>query len=82
MCGVATTCGSICSRWSTVGSLSNTSSPAPATWPDSMASASAASSIRSPRAVLMMRMPLRARASRSAFTRCRVCGVDGRCSDT
>ena len=26
MCGVATTCGSICSRWSTVGSFSNTSS--------------------------------------------------------
>ena len=40
-----------------------------------MASASAASSIRSPRAVLMIRMPFFARASRSALTMCRVCGV-------
>ena len=47
-----------------------------------MASASAFSSIRSPRAVLMMRMPFLARASRSAFTSCRVCAFDGMCSDT
>ena len=42
MCGVATTCGSVARRQSFGGSGSNTSSPAPATCPLSMASASAA----------------------------------------
>ena len=50
-------------------------------WPDSIASASAVSSIRSPRAVLMMRSPFLAAAKRAALKMCRVSGVDGMCSD-
>ena len=44
-------------RLALAGSLSNTSSAAPATWPLSSASLSAASSISPPRAQLMMRTP-------------------------
>ena len=44
-----------------------------------MASTSAASSTRSPRAVLMMRTPRRHRDSRSRFRSPRVAAVDGRC---
>ena len=54
--------------------------PAPATMPCSIARRSAASSISSPRAVLMMRMPGLQRANRSSLNRCLVSGVDGRCS--
>ncbi len=50
-------------------------------WPDSMASASAVSSIRSPRAVLMIRMPFFAFASRSALTMFFVVGVEGMWSE-
>ena len=59
MCGVATTCGSPVSALSGGGSVSNTSSPAPAMCPDWIASASAASSMSSPRAVFTIRAPLR-----------------------
>ena len=51
-----------------VGSLAKTSSPAPCTCPERMASASACSSTMPPRAVLMIRMPGLALASRSAST--------------
>ena len=77
MWGVATTCGSFVRRPSGGGSVSKTSSPAPATCPRSIASASAASSMSSPRAVLMMRMPGLQSASRRASSKWRVSGVDG-----
>jgi hypothetical protein len=57
MCGVAMTCGSFASRQSDGGSVSNTSTAAPATCPDSIASASADASISSPRAVFTSRTP-------------------------
>ena len=56
-CGVQTTLGKPNSTFSLAGSASKTSSAAPATWPDLMASASAFSSTRPPRAQLMMRTP-------------------------
>ena len=67
MCGVATTCGMEASAQSAGGSFSNTSRPAAATIPLSIASFSAASSISSPRAVLMIRMPGFIFASRSSL---------------
>ena len=57
-CGVSTTFGALRKGESLGnGSISNTSSAAPATWPACNASASAASSINPPRAQLMMRTP-------------------------
>ena len=64
-CGDTTTLGSSKSGDSVHGSLAKTSSPAPATMPSRMASASASSSTIPPRAVLMMRMPGLALANRS-----------------
>ncbi len=63
--GATTTDGSSNSGDSVVGSLANTSRPAPCTWPERMASASASSSTIPPRAVLMMRRPGLDLASRS-----------------
>ncbi len=63
--GATTTEDSSNSGDSVVGSLAKTSRPAPWTWPDRMASARASSSTMPPRAVLMMRRPGLALASRS-----------------
>ena len=65
---------------SVAGSVSNTSSAAPATWPDLIASASAASSTRPPRAQLMMRTPCLVCASASRDRMLRVASVSGVCS--
>ena len=62
------------------GSSTNTSSAAPATWPDSSASFSAASSTRPPRAQLMMRTPFFALARFSRLRIFRVWSVSGVCS--
>ena len=78
MCGVATTWGSEARRQSCGGSASNTSRPGACDVSLSIASASAASSISSPRAVLMMRTPFLHFASRSALKRCLVDGSAGR----
>ena len=59
------------------GSLAKTSRPAPATMPSRMASASASSSTMPPRAVLTMRMPGLALASRSRPNSPTVSGVLG-----
>jgi hypothetical protein len=64
---VQTTLGRPNSGLSVAGSVSNTSKPAPATWPDLIASARAASSTRPPRAQLMMRTPGLVLASASAL---------------
>ncbi len=82
MCGVATTCGSLASDQSFGGSVPKTSRPAPATMPASIARASAASSIRSPLAVLISRRPGLHLAKRSSLNMCRVCGVLGMCRVT
>ena len=71
-CGVHTTFSSPNSGDGVAGSVSNTSSAAPATCPDSIASASAASSTSPPRAQLMMRTPglrLRQRLAREDVAR-------------
>ena len=66
-CGI--TCGAS-SAQSAGGSVSNTSRPAPPTRPCSMARRRAASSISSPRAVLISRMPGLQRAKRASLKRC------------
>ena len=76
-CGDTTTWGSSKSGDSVQGSLANTSRPAPATMPSRMASASASSSTMPPRAVLTMRMPGLALASRSRPNSPMVSGVLG-----
>ena len=81
MCGVATTRGNVASAQSVGGSFWNTSSPAPPTWPLCSAASSAASSISSPRAVLMMRTPFLHLLNRSALNSRLVCSVLGRCSE-
>ena len=65
---------------SVAGSTSNTSSAAPATWPDRSAAASAASSTSPPRAQLMMRTPGFIRAKASAERIFLVASVSGVCS--
>src|SRR5580693_3460338 len=77
--GVQTTFSSVNSGEEMAGSVSNTSRAAPATWPDLIASARAASSSRPPRAQLMMRTPSRVctRASRERMLR--VASVSGVC---
>ncbi len=81
MWGLATTCGNCCSAWSVVGSEVYTSRAAPPIWPALMASTSAGSSIKSPRAVLMILRPFLHFAKRAAPKICRVCDVDGMCSE-
>ncbi len=76
-CGDTTTPGSAKRGESVHGSLANTSSPAPATMPSRMASASASSSTMPPRAVLMMRIPGLALARRSRPNSPMVSGVFG-----
>ena len=68
-CGVTTTLGLPNSGWSVIGSDLKTSSAAPATLPDSMASASATSSSSCPRAQLTIRTPsfICAKASRESM---------------
>ena len=77
---MATTFGRPKSGFSVAGSTSNTSSAAPATWPDFSASYSAASSTSPPRAQLMMRTPFLHLASAAASTMLRVLSVSGVCS--
>ena len=76
-CGVQTTLSRPNRGESVAGSVSKTSSAAPATWPDLMASANAASSNRPPRAQLMMRTPCRVFASASRERMLRVASVSG-----
>ena len=80
MCGVATTCGSSVSALSVGGSVSNTSRPAPAIVPASIAVGQrrlvdqlAARGVDDADAVGLHL------ASRSALNRCRVSGVAGMC---
>ena len=56
-CGVETKLGVPNSGEAVAGSSTNTSSAAPAIWPESSPAFSAASSISPPRAQLMMRTP-------------------------
>ena len=65
---------------SLAGSVSNTSSAAPATWPLSSASFSAASSISPPRAQLTIRTPFLVLARFSRLRMLRVWSVSGVCS--
>ena len=82
-CGVTTTFGQPEDRRPTVyGSDGNTSSAAPATWPERSAATSASRSTRSPRAAFTIRTPGFISASRSASIRCRVSAVSGACSVT
>ena len=76
--GVTTTLGSSKSGEAVVGSALNTSRAAPATRPEAMASSNAASSTIPPRAVLTMRRPGLAWASRSRPMSPNVSGVLGR----
>ena len=81
MCGVAITASRPNSGKSAAGGSGvKTSSAAPATLPDSMASLSAATSTSSPRAQLTMRTPvfILAKASRESISR--VSGVSAMCS--
>ncbi|SLI44755.1 Uncharacterised protein [Mycobacteroides abscessus subsp. abscessus] len=80
-CGVTTTCGSSNSGLSVQGSVSKTSMPAARTWPEVIASASACSSIRPPRAALTMMTPFLVSASFSLLSRPLVSGVLGRCTE-
>ena len=80
-CGVTTTCGSSNSGLSVVGSLANTSMPAPRTCPDLTASASASSSTSPPRAALTMITPGFVLASASLPISPAVSGVFGRCTE-
>ena len=75
---MTTTPGSPNSGLSVVGSVAKTSMPAPATCPDRIASASAASSTRPPRAALTIRTPGLVSASSRAPIRPTVSGVFGR----
>ena len=73
-CGVTTTDSNSNSGESVHGSVTNTSMPAPATWPLARASASACSSTSPPRAAFTMRTPRLHRASCSAPIRPSVSG--------
>ena len=64
------------------GSTAKTSSAAPATWPESRAARSAASSTSPPRAQLTMRTPGFIRAIASAERMLRVLSVSGTCRVT
>jgi hypothetical protein len=75
---VTTTVSSPNSGDSVVGSVANTSSPAPATRPSLSATASAASSISPPRAALTIRTPGLTSASSFSPIRPVVSGVRGR----
>ena len=77
-CGVTTTDGMPNSGETVVGSDANTSSPAPATMPSRMASASAVSSTMPPRATLITRSVGLALSSRSRPIRPTVSAVFGR----
>ena len=77
-----TTFSSPNSGLSVAGSVSKTSSAAPATWPDFSASYSAASSTSPPRAQLMMRTPFFSRAMLPRLRMLRVCSVSGVCRVT
>ena len=79
-CGVQMKFGVPNSGLSLAGSVWNTSSAAPATWPLSSAAFSAASSIRPPRAQLMIRTPFLVLARFSAERILRVWSVSGVCS--
>ena len=61
------------------GSSANTSSAAPATWPESSAALRSASTTSPPRAQLMMRTPFFVLASALASIRLRVASVSGVC---
>ena len=65
-----------------VGSISNTSSPAPARCPEVSAACSAGSSMMPPRAVLTMNAPRFMRASRAALNMPTVSGFFGQWIDT
>ena len=82
-CGVTTTRACSASRrpTSSGGSVSSTSSPAPARRPPSRASSRAAPSTSPPRAVLTSTAPGLAAARNAASTRCRVCSVRPRCRE-
>ncbi|CKT75584.1 Uncharacterised protein [Mycobacterium tuberculosis] len=80
-CGVTTTCASSNSGLSVHGSVANTSRPAARTWPPVIASASAASSTRPPRAALTMMTPGLVFASASLSISPAVSGVFGRCTE-
>ena len=79
-CGVETNPGVPNSGDEVAGSLWNTSSAAPAIWPESSPAFSAASSISPPRAQLMMRTPCLVLARFSADRMLRVWSVSGVCS--
>src|SRR5436853_2446812 len=83
VCGVSTTFGAPSRGLSrATGSLASTSIPAPIRGPDRRASASAASSTMSPRAVLMKIAPRRIRMNWAGPRRPRVSGLDRRWSET
>ncbi len=79
-CGVEMKFGVPNSGLSLAGSTLNTSSAAPPIWPESRPAFSASSSIRPPRAQLMMRTPFLVLARFSADRMLRVWSVSGVCS--
>src|SRR5262252_5586841 len=80
-CGVHTTFGWPNSGLAVAGSSTNTSKAAPATWPESSAARSAASSTSPPRAQLTMRTPLRVLAGERQHQRDRVLGRGDRVAE-
>ena len=78
-CGVQTTLGRPNKQLCVAGSSRNTSTAAPATWPDLSASHNAVSSTSSPRAQLISRMPFLVSLSVSALMMSRVLSVSGVC---
>src|SRR5215211_1880455 len=76
--GVTTTSGRPNSGCSVIGSAGNTSSAAPATFPDSRPACSASRSTSSPRAALMIRTPFFIREIASTSIQLAVSGVRGR----
>ena len=81
-CGVSTRLGALRNGESAgSGSVSKTSSAAPATCPSCNALSSAASSIKPPRAQLMMRTPRFVFCSRASSRMWRVSAVSGVCSE-
>ena len=80
-CGVSVTFGSERSSLSLAsGSVSKTSRPAAATWPDLSAAMSAASLIMPPRAQLKSFTPFRHFASATSSIMYWVCSVNGMCT--
>ena len=79
-CGVETKPGVPNSGDEVAGSVWNTSSAAPAMWPESSPALSAASSISPPRAQLTIRTPFLVLARFSADRMLRVWSVNGVCS--